>query len=322
MHSRDPLHRIAGAVVPKAVELLPVNEVLAEVDMDQLLARIDLNALLARVDMDALLENIDLDAVLARVDINDLVQNVDLDRLVARMNIAELIKRAQVDAIITATAGGLGNRLLDLIRRQLVGIDIIVTRIVDRTFHRRVEEPIFSDGSVTGQVAGGATRLFAFFVDLGLLALAYTVVVEVVFFLASIFVGHNINPEKRQGIWHIVIFSSFALLYQWGSLVIAGRTIGRAIAGLRVTSPDGSPLGLWSTTRRVLVYPFSFILGLGLIGIVTGRNHRALHDMAAPSLVRYDWGDRPAMMPSPVTDYLERSGAKVREEELAATGRP
>jgi uncharacterized RDD family membrane protein YckC len=320
MSPRDPIRRIAEAVVPRAIDLLPVDEVLAEIDIDQLLARIDMNALLVRVDIDALLRNIDLDALLARIDVDDLVQRVEVDRLVERLNIAELIKRAQVDAIVAATASGLGNRLLDLIRRQLVGVDILVTRLVDRTLHRQVEEPIFRDGSVTGQVAGGATRLFAFFVDLGLLFLAYSVAVAVIFFLASIFVGHNISAYKGKSVWQIVIFVAFILLYQWISLVIAGRTIGRAIAGLRVTSPDGSPVNPIVATRRVIVYPFSFILGLGLIGIVTGRNHRALHDIAAPTLVRYDWGDRPAMMPAPLTDFLERSGVTVQGEGLAAAG--
>ncbi len=54
---------------------------------------------------------------------------------------------------------------------------------------------------------------------------------------------------------------------------------------------------------RVLVYPFSFILGLGLIPIVTARSHRALHDKAAHTLVLYDWGDGDIER-SPLTRWL------------------
>ena len=56
----------------------------------------------------------------------------------------------------------------------------------------------------------------------------------------------------------------------------------------------------------MLVYPFSFILGLGLIGIVVGKHRKALHDWAAGSTVRYDWGDRPAELPAPLTAWLRR----------------
>jgi uncharacterized RDD family membrane protein YckC len=303
----DPIRRIAGVVVPRAVEMFPIDEVLAEIDLDQLLARIDLNALLARVDLDALLENVDLDALLARVDVDKIVQRVDVDRLMERMDISDVIRRAQVDAIVSATAGGILKRMLDLVRRQLVGLDIIMTRAVTRTFRRQVEEPLFEDGSVTGQIAGGASRLAAFIIDAVIIWVTVTAFVAAGYFLVSTFVGHSLQPADGNGIWHLVGFLLLILIYQWLGLVIAGRTIGRAIAGLRVTSPDGEPLHPMTATRRVIAYPFSFILGIGLIGIVTGRQHRAFHDMVAPTLVRYDWGDRPAAMPAPLVSYLERT---------------
>ena len=48
-----------------------------------------------------------------------------------------------------------------------------------------------------------------------------------------------------------------------------------------VVRMDGTPLKGRQALVRVLVYPFSFILGLGLIPIVTAKSHRALHDKAA-----------------------------------------
>jgi uncharacterized RDD family membrane protein YckC len=314
MSSPHPIRRIAEAVVPRAVEMIPLDEVLAEIDLDLLLSRIDLNALLARVDLNELMNNIDIDALVARIDVDQVIDRVDIQHLVERLNIEDIVRRAQVEAIFRATAGGLTNRLLDLIRRQLVGLDIIMTRIVDRTLHRHVGIPMSEEGSFTGQVAGGATRLAAFFLDLGIVSVAYAAIIASGFFLASLFVGHNIQPSNGTGLWRILGIIALAIVYQWLSLVIAGRTIGRAIAGLRVTAPDGSALTPFGATRRVLVYPFSFVLALGLIGIVLRRDHRAWHDRAAPSIVRYDWRDRPAMMPGPLTSYLERSGVMVRPE--------
>jgi uncharacterized RDD family membrane protein YckC len=301
----DPIRRIVEVIVPRAVDSIDVNEVVGEIDLDQVLERIDLNALLARIDIDALVERIDVDAVLQRVDIEKLIERIDL---------ADIIKRVQVDAIVTATASGLGNRLLDLVRRQLVGVDILITRLMDRILGRQADVTVSADRSFTGQLAGGATRMAGFLIDVLIVFLVYTGLVALVFFVASLFVGHNIRPTDHKGLAQIIAFAILALLYQWVSLVIAGRTIGRAMAGLRVTAPDGSPIGVAAATRRVLVYPFSFVLGLGLIGIVVGRRHRAMHDVAAPSLVRYDWGDRPAEMPTPIGHFLERRGVQVGPE--------
>ena len=69
--------------------------------------------------------------------------------------------------------------------------------------------------------------------------------------------------------------------------------------------------------RRVLVLPISLAsFGLGLVGIVIGKERRALHDVAAGTVVVYDWGDRPAEMPAPLTRWLNRQGTL----ELSAEG--
>jgi uncharacterized RDD family membrane protein YckC len=93
-----------------------------------------------------------------------------------------------------------------------------------------------------------------------------------------------------------------------------------AICGVRVTAPDGAPLHAGQAFKRTIVFPFSFILGLGLIGIVYGKRHRALHDVAAPSIVRYDWGDNPAAMPAPLTQFLERRGVEMPAPAAAPAG--
>ncbi len=49
-----------------------------------------------------------------------------------------------------------------------------------------------------------------------------------------------------------------------------------------------------------------FFFGLGLIGLFFSPQRRTLHDAAAGSVVVYDWGDRPAEMPAPVTTWVNR----------------
>jgi hypothetical protein len=55
----------------------------------------------------------------------------------------------------------------------------------------------------------------------------------------------------------------------------------------------------------MLTVPISFLLlGLGFIGIVIGRERRALEDVTAGSHVVYDWRDRDARIPKGVADWL------------------
>jgi len=46
-----------------------------------------------------------------------------------------------------------------------------------------------------------------------------------------------------------------------------------------------------------LAFPLSFLLlGLGFVGIVIGRERRALHDVIAGTTVVYDWDARSARL--------------------------
>ena len=101
-------------------------------------------------------------------------------------------------------------------------------------------------------------------------------------------------------------YGVFGFLYYWIALSITGRSIGKGIVGLRVVGRGDQPISPGAAAVRMLVYPFSFILGLGLVGIVVGKHRKALHDWAAGSTVRYDWGDRPAELPAPLTAWLRR----------------
>jgi uncharacterized RDD family membrane protein YckC len=80
--------------------------------------------------------------------------------------------------------------------------------------------------------------------------------------------------------------------YCWAA---SGQTPGMTVFGLRVVGGDGDRLAPRGAVVRLLVYPVSFLFfGLGLAGIIVGRRHRALHDVAADSAVVYDWDARAA----------------------------
>jgi hypothetical protein len=125
------LGRVAGAVTEKVVVTVDPDIVLEHVDLNVLLSRVDLDAVLARVDMDALLARVDLNALLADVDVDALLRDVDLEALVRRSGIPD---------IVAESTYSMAGSALDLARRQLVGLDVVVDRIVDRLMRRSEDE--------------------------------------------------------------------------------------------------------------------------------------------------------------------------------------
>jgi uncharacterized RDD family membrane protein YckC len=53
------------------------------------------------------------------------------------------------------------------------------------------------------------------------------------------------------------------------------------------------------------------LLGIGLLGVVFNAQRQAWHDRFARTAVVYDWGSRTATMPTPLSDFLERKGARL-----------
>lgn len=151
------IDRVAGAVVPAVTSRVDADELLERIDIDAVLARVDLNAVLervdfdsvlARVDVDALMQRVDVDALVARVDVDALVDRVDVgrlvdrvdvDKLVARVDVRALVDRAEVGDIISRSTGQVASNTLDLLRRQLVGLDLIAFRFVNRVLRRDPE---------------------------------------------------------------------------------------------------------------------------------------------------------------------------------------
>ncbi len=367
MSSNGPIDRIFGAILPRAVNAIDVDEVVNSVDVDALVERIDVNALVERIDLDQLLQNVDLNALLQRVDVetllakidlNDLLKHVDVDALVgkvdvesliervdvagivnrvdidqlldrvdvnalvaridvdqllahidvdqllARIDVDDLVRRAHIDAIVANASKGVTARLIDTIRRQLVGIDAVMIGGVNRVRHRS-EHDETDGGVVTGKIAGGASRLAAYFVDAVVISVSYGFTTALVGYMVNLFSGKKI-PTSFHGWLSLGLFGLFGFLYYWIGLSLTGRSIGKGLVGLRVVRSNGQPITPGRAAVRMLIYPLSFILGLGLLPIIFAKRRRALHDIAADDLVLYDWGDRPAELPAPIAAWVAR----------------
>lgn len=151
--------------------------------------------------------------------------------------------------------------------------------------------------SLLGHYAGPATRAAAYFVDMAISLGAFALVISVTLFLLNLTVQTDLSQSSGPA-W---LWATLLLLWEWlyfgGSWAASGKTSGMALLGLRVVARDGAPLDPW---RGILRAPYLlasfFTFGLGFVGIVIGREHRALQDVLAGSVVAYDWDARTARL--------------------------
>jgi uncharacterized RDD family membrane protein YckC len=339
-HDRKGLiGRVAGAVTGRVVETvdpdiviehIDVNAVVERMDVDALLQRIDLDALLGQVDVDAVLDRVDLDRLLDRVDVNAVLDRVDIDRLMNRVDMDALLRRVDVEAIVqrsgipeivAESTSHMAGSALDLARRQLVGLDVVADRLVDRAFRRTDEArhegpPLLTERapvgrkdrrSVSGHYTGPVSRAAAGALDVLAITTLYTVGYAGVSLLWNAFFGSSLSGDQRTPL-AIAALALWAFSYVFVCLAVAGRTVGKAVVGIRVVRADGGPPSVRTVFWRTLVQPFSIILFLlGYLPVLLQREHRAMHDLAAGTAVVYDWGDRPAEMPGPLSEFLNRN---------------
>lgn len=293
------------------------------VDPDLVLEHVDINALLDRVDVNTLLDRVDVNQLLERVDVDALMARADIDQILDRIDIRAIVERAGIPEIVAESTGHLTGSALDLFRRPIVGIDEIIMRLLNGLFRRDVSQypkgpgelPDWVDdrqrekvpGAKTGRYAGPLTRLLAVVLDTFIVTAGFTLLTAGVTFLARL-VAPDFAISTEGGLWVVVAYVVWALLYMWLSLAIFGKTVGKTVLGVRVVGADWTPaLTGRQAFLRTITYPLSFVLlGIGLLGVVFGRQRRAWHDQLAGTAVVYDWGSRTARMPTPLADWLDR----------------
>ncbi|MBM7515615.1 RDD family protein [Nocardioides nitrophenolicus] len=165
-----------------------------------------------------------------------------------------------------------------------------------------------SRASVTGRYAGPVSRAAAAAIDVAVVLASYSVGVALTgFLLDAIF---DASLEDGTGAVASIVLVGWAALYVAVGTAVAGRTVGKAIVGLKVVSREGRPVWPAAAVVRVLAFPLSTsVFGLGLALVALRRDHRALHDLIARTAVVYDWGDRQAQLPGPLTAYLRAHDA-------------
>ena len=150
--------------------------------------------------------------------------------------------------------------------------------------------------SAQGQYAGSASRFAAYLIDLVASTVIYWVALQFVSFVAQIVSGSPISFH-RNNIVVVIFYVAWQFLYfgfQWAS---DGSTWGMALLGLQVVRADGTRLHFRQGWVRSLTFPLGFLtLGLGFLGILVQREHRALYDLIAGTAVVYAWDARAARL--------------------------
>lgn len=310
-----------------------VDGIVQRVDVQDLVGRLDLDPILATVDLDVLLAHVDVDAVLARIDLDALVARIDLDAIVDRLDVAAIVDRAGIPELVADSTGQLAGSALDLARRQLVAIDVGTWRVTQRLFRRdpaslpagpstlvatatAVELPdpdrsrVRARAEVSGFYAGPVSRLLAFGGDVVLATTLFTMGTAALTWLFSTVAGIDLTV-RGTGTWWVLAGVAWLFAYWATTTVVAGRTPAMLLAGLRITARDGTPLAPSRAFVRTLVLPLSVPGFLGGAWMMVDRERRALHDLVAGSTVVYDWGGRPAEMPTPLAHWVAaRDGAR------------
>jgi uncharacterized RDD family membrane protein YckC len=318
----DPLgrFRFVGDRLASPAEALA--QLVAERVVELVVAALDVNALLDRVDVDALLDRTDVDRLLDHVDVGRLMARVDLNPILTRVDMDDLIAQTDLGAVIAQSSGGVASNALDVVRSQAVGLDEFIARSVGRLRRRPYASPPGRPGepadrsrreaapardavtrtpaaareSLQGRYAGFASRFAAYVVDACASTVVFMLALAAISFAVSVVTGKSVN-WNRHDTWAGLAYVAWLFIYFAYSWAASGKTFGMALLGVRVVRSDGADAGARRAVVRTLALPLSFLIfGLGFVGILLGRQRRALHDVIAGTVVVYSWDARAARL--------------------------
>ncbi len=132
---------VATVDIADVLDRLDMDAIVQRVDMDAIVDRIDVNAIVQRVDMDAIVDRIDVDAIVQRVDMDAIVAAVDLAAVIDRVNVVgiaeDVINEIDLPEIIRNSTGSMASQVVRDARMQSIGADEAVSQLIDRLLRRR-----------------------------------------------------------------------------------------------------------------------------------------------------------------------------------------
>lgn len=160
-----------------------------------------------------------------------------------------------------------------------------------------------------GLTAGFVTRLFAFVIDMvvvaGIVAIGGWIAVLVDSMIEQ--VGLNVRIELTSiYVFMIPIIIALYFVMFWS---LTGRTIGKWLMGLKVVGLDGRPPTIGRSIVRVIGYGLSAIVfWAGYLWVIIDDERKAWHDHLARTWVVYDYARR--VKGETYEDFLAGSGSQ------------
>jgi len=158
-----------------------------------------------------------------------------------------------------------------------------------------VSAPAAVEPDLRGTYAGFVSRAVAYVIDAVIVVSAVTVGAYVVGAVLRTLdlVDPNQASSARDvltGAAAVSITFGFYLVVAWW---LFGKSVGKAVMGLRIVRPDGTTPGLWRCLLRYIGYGISALLCFaGFFWIAIDNRRRAWHDHLASTYVIYDWQAR------------------------------
>jgi len=141
-----------------------------------------------------------------------------------------------------------------------------------------------------GRYAGIVSRSVAVAVDAVVLAIASIGTLFVVQAVLAMLEGVPFGDYTLEPEWGIVIVAFQATVYFTAAWAVFGRTGGEALFGLRLVRRNGREVGWGRAFLRFLLTPLAYAFcGLGFAWILIDNRRRTWADIAAGTVVVYDW---------------------------------
>ena len=161
--------KVADAFAPGLVDLavrryVDLDGLVATVDLDAVAAKLDVDAVIDRVDLNEVAKGLDVEAVVARVDLDKIAEQIDIEKILDRLDLTttvttrvdlkriidevlasmdlpalveEVMDEIDLPEIIRGSTGTMASDTVQTVRMQGVSADELVNRTVDRILLRR-----------------------------------------------------------------------------------------------------------------------------------------------------------------------------------------
>lgn len=227
-----------------------------------------------------------------------------------------------VQEIVEHQSMGLSATLITEIRERCVSTDLALERplrhLLRRPPRNALPGPDFQikptgnlalprdrqlDHTLAGHYAGFASRTIALIIDLLVIVIGLAIASSLASLLVQIFQVDTFlqaifGSPDRVVTAKAAIASLFTTLTAGAYLLLTwslnGKSIGKAVMGLRIVDANGNYPYFWRSLRRLLGYVISAIpLFLGFAWVLVDNRRQGWDDKIAGTFVVYDWNARP-----------------------------